>query len=39
MLSLFAFIVFLMKDIENPDCKDLLQSWELLLDFGRWKQV
>lgn len=39
MLCLFAFIVLLMKAVENPDCKGLLQSWELFLDFGRWKQV
>lgn len=35
MLCLFAFIVLLMKDVENPDCKGLLQGWKLLLDFGR----
>lgn len=39
MLCLFAFIVLLMKDVENPDCKGLLQGWKLLLDFGRWKQA
>lgn len=29
----------LVKDVENPDCKGLLQGWKLLLDFGRWKQA